>query len=51
GGTRPFGDVLAASPDHDEGGDGWSTDEATRFGRYARRLWDPLLACEKVVDQ
>ena len=29
----------------------WGTDEPTRFGRYARRLWDGLLACETAADE
>ena len=32
-------------------GDGWEPAETTRFGRYARRLWDGLLAHEQVVDR
>ena len=32
-------------------GAGWDVFETTRFGRYARRVWDDLLACEEVVDQ
>lgn len=43
GGVRTFAEVLAASPALDEGGPGWATKEATRFGRLARRLWDPIL--------
>jgi exodeoxyribonuclease V gamma subunit len=39
----------AGAPCGDE--TGWETSEATRFGAYARRLWDGLLAHEQVVDQ
>ncbi len=44
-------DLLARSgtPRPDESG--WEPAEATRFGAYARRLWDGLLACEQVVDR
>ncbi len=31
-------------PRDDEQGAGWAQSEPTRFGRYARRLWDGLLA-------
>ncbi len=51
GDTRPFGDLLAAPPCDDEEGEGWAADEPTRFGRYARRLWDGLLECETLVDR
>ena len=43
--------ALAGSPRHDESGDGWDGSEATRFGRYARRLWDGLLDHEELTDQ
>ena len=52
-----FGDVLAFEglleerPRKDEQGDGWDEAEPTRLGRYARRLWTPLLAREVVKDQ
>ena len=29
---------------------GWAADETTRFGRYARRLWDGLLADEELDE-
>ncbi len=41
---------LIAPPRADEQGDGW-TDERSRFGRYARRLWDELLAREGLHDR
>ena len=44
-----FSDVrvlLEERPQPDESGPGWADDESTRFGRLARRLWDPLLAHE-----
>ncbi|MGH9154225.1 MAG: hypothetical protein ACRD03_17980, partial [Acidimicrobiales bacterium] len=47
GGVLTLDRVLAAAPCDDEAGDGWAGDEDTRFGRYARRLWDPLLAVEE----
>ena len=34
--------VPIARPAPDECGPGWATAEATRFGRLARRLWDPV---------
>ncbi|HZT64691.1 MAG TPA: exodeoxyribonuclease V subunit gamma [Acidimicrobiales bacterium] len=39
-----FDVVLAERPGADECGPGWAEAEKTRFGRLARRLWDPLLA-------
>lgn len=43
GGARTFAEVAAAGPGPDEQGPGWAMDEATRVGRLARRLWDPIL--------
>jgi len=51
GGERSFDELLAEPPRADESGDGWDAAETTRFGRYARRVWDDLLVCEEVVDQ
>ena len=51
-----FGDVvefealLAQAPWPDDHGDGWPDDEPARFGRCARRLWDPILDLEEVDD-
>ncbi len=42
GGVRRFSELLAAGPERDEDGPGWAA-ETTRFGRLARRLWDPVL--------
>ena len=41
-GVRPFDDVVAAPPARGEEGPGWVMTETTRFGRLARRLWDPV---------
>ena len=51
GGVRTFADVLAEAPRADETGDGWEAAEPARFGRYARRLWAGLLACEQVTER
>jgi exodeoxyribonuclease V gamma subunit len=42
---------LAGPARADETGDGWDGGDPSRFGRYAARLWDGLLAHEQVVDQ
>jgi exodeoxyribonuclease V gamma subunit len=51
GGALPFDALLAEPPRDDEAGAGWDASEPTRFGRYARRLWEPLLADEDVSDR
>jgi exodeoxyribonuclease V gamma subunit len=43
-GDRTFDDVLAEGARTDEP---WDMDETRRFGRWARRLWDPLLGHER----
>ena len=48
GGQVTFDDVLALPLCDGEDGEGWSAEEATRFGRYARRLWDGLLDTEEL---
>jgi exodeoxyribonuclease V gamma subunit len=49
GGVRTFDELLAEPPRPGEQGRGWEMLETTRFGRYARRLWNDLLACEQVT--
>ncbi|MDQ3723789.1 MAG: exodeoxyribonuclease V subunit gamma, partial [Actinomycetota bacterium] len=51
GGQRSLDELLVEPPRPDEQGDGWDAAETTRFGRFARHVWDDLLACEQVVDQ
>jgi exodeoxyribonuclease V gamma subunit len=51
GGVLSFDELTNDSPRPDEQGDGWDETETTRFGRYARRLWDRVLQHELVVDQ
>jgi exodeoxyribonuclease V gamma subunit len=41
-------DLLARPPGPDEG---WYQDEPSRFGAYARRLWDGLLAREGIGER
>jgi exodeoxyribonuclease V gamma subunit len=43
GGVRTFAELAADPPEPDEAGAGWAMTETTRFGRLARRLWDPIL--------
>jgi exodeoxyribonuclease V gamma subunit len=49
-----FSDVrvlLEERPRPDEAGPGWAADEPSRFGRVARRLWEPLLEHEARARQ
>ena len=48
GGSLGLDALLEAEPCAGEDGPGWNESEPTRFGRYARRLWDGLLDCEQV---
>ncbi len=41
-------ELMALPPASDEQGNGWETGESSRFGRYAMRLWSPLLAREEL---
>jgi len=51
GGVRTLAELLQVPPCADEAGPGWAADEPTRFGRYARRLWDGLRSCEEVSNR
>jgi exodeoxyribonuclease V gamma subunit len=51
GGVLTFAELLDEPPRADEAGDGWEASETTRFGRLSRRLWDGLLAGERLDDQ
>jgi exodeoxyribonuclease V gamma subunit len=47
GGTPSFSEIFRPAPHDDEHGPPWDPTEPTRFGRYARRLWGPLLEHEE----
>ncbi len=51
GGVLAFAELLEPVPRADEGGAGWNPAERSRFGRYAVRLWDDLLAVEEVSSR
>ncbi len=48
GGVRSFDEVLSEPPRADEEGPGWEVTETTRLGRYARRMWDGVVASEEI---
>jgi exodeoxyribonuclease V gamma subunit len=47
GGSPTFAEIFRPAPLDDEHGPDWDATEPTRFGRYARRLWQPLLDHEQ----
>ncbi|MCA1657271.1 MAG: hypothetical protein LC713_06130, partial [Actinobacteria bacterium] len=49
GGVLTIEELLDERPRADEHGAGWDITDASRLGRYARRMWDGLLACEQVT--
>ena len=50
GAQLSFDELNAEVPREDEQGRGWHQSEASRFGRYALRLWAPVLAAEECRD-
>jgi exodeoxyribonuclease V gamma subunit len=48
GGAVALSELLERPPGDDEG---WYEDEPSRFGAYARRLWDGLLTREEIADK
>ena len=50
GGERTFAQLCEQAPRPDESGPGWDERDPTRFGRWARRLWDGLLRREEVRE-
>jgi exodeoxyribonuclease V gamma subunit len=48
GAQRTIAELLVVAPRSDERG--WN-DDSTRFGAYARRIWDDLLAHEELTDR
>ena len=53
GGALSYGAMVGRSgpPRADETGSEWEPAETSRFGLYARRLWDGLLEREEIVDR
>jgi exodeoxyribonuclease V gamma subunit len=51
GGVLTFDELFERAPYDDERGRGWDLAEPSRFGRYAIRLWEGLLACERLEDR
>ncbi|HWV84318.1 MAG TPA: exodeoxyribonuclease V subunit gamma [Capillimicrobium sp.] len=51
GGKAPLDALLEIPPADGEAGPGWDVSEPSRFGRLARRLWDPLRDREELEDR
>jgi exodeoxyribonuclease V gamma subunit len=51
GDALPLADLLAEPARSDERGAWWDAQEPRRFGRWARRLWDGLLAAEEIEER
>ena len=51
GGVRTFAELIEEPPRPDEHGEAWDGRGTSRFGRYARRLWEGLLACEEITER
>ena len=51
GAKLPFDRLLEDPPRSDESGAGWDSEETSRFGRYAQRVWSRLLERERVEDE
>jgi exodeoxyribonuclease V gamma subunit len=51
GGIRTLAELFEELPRADEQGEGWFSDEESRIGRYARKLWGGLLADEELIDR
>jgi exodeoxyribonuclease V gamma subunit len=49
-GRIAFDALYEPGPRDDERGAGWDAEEPTRFGRYAMRLWRPLLDVEETRE-
>ena len=47
GGAPSLAQLAKEPPRGEETGPGWAPEERSRVGRYARRLWDPLLEHER----
>ena len=50
-GHRTFEDLIGEPPTHEERSGDWDPEEPSRFGRYAMRLWRPLLDVEKLEQR
>jgi exonuclease V gamma subunit len=51
GGRRTFAEITAESARGDESGAEWFDSEPSRLGRWARGLFDPMLAHERLEDR